>query len=482
VFRSPSAIISYVIKFRVPLLIVAMSGFFLLPALLNGFPFVYSDTGTYLQSGFYALITRDRPGAIIPWDRPIYYGLFSFLLSWRTSPWPIIVTQSAIISALIWITARSVFFVDQPSIVLLIGILLAVGSSLPWFVGQIMPDIFTSALFLAILIICFGWNRLEPIERWFALFLVSATVAFHHANPLIALSTLPAIAIIFLLGWRPERNARQQFGALTVSFILGVGALVTNNAVKNQGYIGPSGGSIFLLAKLLDDGPALWILDKQCPEKSSLLCAQLSRLQLYRDNFPTGSLGNYFLWQGPFNDLGFFPLGGARSVEIKQEVRQVVTAALLTYPYEQISAAAHNVLQQFFRIAIGDGIDPYDEIDSTSNAIRQDYGILVYRSYRASSQMLGNLDFTLPNLLQLILLVGSVCTLIGVILWYRRFDRLVFYVVAFTIVFLVGNAAVTGMLAIVSDRYQSRVVWLVPFIAALSIVDVKKGRAGRLVS
>lgn len=478
-FRIPGALDSYVIKLRIPLLIVAMSGLFLVPAVLNGFPFVTSDTQTYLLSGMWRHI---------PWDRPIYYGLFSFLLNWRTSPWPVIVIQSAIISALIWITAKSVFCAGRPNVVLLIGILLSIGSSLPWFVGKIMPDIFTSALFLAVLIICFGWNRLEPIERWFTLLLIPASIAFHNANLLIALSTLPTIAIVFLLGWRPERNARRQFGALTASFILGAGALVTNNAIYNRGPIGPPGGSIFLLAKLLDDGPALWILEKQCPERFYLLCTQLSRLQAYRDNFLTQptilgheysflwnsrwhgyNLTDYFLWNGPASDLG------VDNVEVQQEAHQIVTAALLTYPYEQFRASAHNALRQFFRIAIGYEIVPYDEDDPPSFAIRRAYGELVYRSYRASSQMLGSLDFTLPNLLQLTLLAGSVCSLIGVALWYRRFDRLILYVVAFTIVFLIGNAVVTGMLSDLSDRYQSWVVWLVPFIAALSIVHVKRG-------
>ena len=52
-FRIPGALDSYVIKLRIPLLIMAMSGLFLVPAVLNGFPFVTSDTQTYLLSGMW---------------------------------------------------------------------------------------------------------------------------------------------------------------------------------------------------------------------------------------------------------------------------------------------------------------------------------------------------------------------------------------------------------------------------------------------
>jgi len=240
------------------------------------------------------------------------------------------------------------------------------------------------------------------------------------------------------------------------SFLLGIGALITNNAFKNRGPIGSPSPSNFLLAKLLDDGPALWILEKQCPERPYLLCTQLSRLQTYRDSFSTDdhTLVNYFLWGGPLADLG------ALRASVEQEARQIVSAALLTYPYQQFRTSAHNAVKQFFRIGIGNGLDAYSEDEQPSITIREVYGELIYRSYRASSQILGNLDFTLPNLLQLTLLFGSGCSLIGIILWYRRFDRLILYVLIFTAIFIIGNAMVTGMLSAVSGRYQSRVIWL----------------------
>ncbi|MFK8101257.1 MAG: hypothetical protein AB8G15_01985, partial [Saprospiraceae bacterium] len=47
-------------------------------AFYNGYPLVYSDTGTYIQSGF---------ELFVPVDRPLTYGLFLRYTSLGISPW-----------------------------------------------------------------------------------------------------------------------------------------------------------------------------------------------------------------------------------------------------------------------------------------------------------------------------------------------------------------------------------------------------------
>jgi len=36
---------------------------------------------------------------------------------------------------------------------------------------------------------------------------------------------------------------------------------------------------------------------------------------------------------------------------------------------------------------------------------------------------------------------------------------------------LIANAAVTGVLSNISDRYQSRVIWLVPLLAGVMVLE-----------
>ena len=61
--------------------------------LYNGYPLVYSDTGTYIYSGY------DK---FIPFDRPITYGLFLKFFSFDCSTWFVIIFQNLITSFVIY--------------------------------------------------------------------------------------------------------------------------------------------------------------------------------------------------------------------------------------------------------------------------------------------------------------------------------------------------------------------------------------------
>jgi hypothetical protein len=111
----------------------------LIPAIINGYPFIFPDTGTYLLSAMRCQI---------PYDRPVFYSIFAALLHWHFSPWPIVIAQSALVAILIRLVSKAVFSISSPWVTPIAAIALVVGSSLPWFSGQIVPDIFTSVLTL----------------------------------------------------------------------------------------------------------------------------------------------------------------------------------------------------------------------------------------------------------------------------------------------------------------------------------------------
>ena len=65
-------------------------------ALLNGLPLILADTATYLVSG---------TTFTVPWDRPIFYGLFMRPLLFAHL-WPVVVAQSTIAIAMLWLAVR----------------------------------------------------------------------------------------------------------------------------------------------------------------------------------------------------------------------------------------------------------------------------------------------------------------------------------------------------------------------------------------
>jgi hypothetical protein len=64
----------------------------LVPALLNKFPIVYFDTGTYLAAAIHLYV---------PVDRPFYYSAFLYALHLQHTLWPIVFAQAALTVAVL---------------------------------------------------------------------------------------------------------------------------------------------------------------------------------------------------------------------------------------------------------------------------------------------------------------------------------------------------------------------------------------------
>ena len=62
----------------------------------------------------------------------------------------------------------------------------------------------------------------------------------------------------------------------------------------------------------------------------------------------------------------------------------------------------------------------------------------------------------------------ALIVIFGILLWRRWTPRLAGLALVI-IPAVLANAFVTGVLSTVEDRYQSRVVWLIPFLAAALI-------------
>jgi hypothetical protein len=459
--------------------ILAMAVLFLLPALDNGFPFVYPDTGIYLGG---AGLTH------IPQDRSIYYVWFTrifdlpilvhsslsqtHLKGW--SPWPSVVVQSLITAWMIWRFASALFGLTAASRLLLLALLLALGTSLPWFVGQIMPDIFTPLMILALALLWLTHDTLPRISQIMLMLLVSAAVACHQANLLVALWMLPAFGLCALLGWRPSKAPIHGILESGIALALGAAALLTANLVDGR-FALSNGGSVFLLARLLDDGTAISYLEKACPQRRFAICAQLDELSSFRRTMVTepgcgsmrASLAVEFLFGGALDRLG-----GFRAEQ--SEASAIVAGTLSAYPLAQSRAAIDNGWRQLFRFRAGEGLCAYSETEFWSTTIHNIFGPVVYDHYLNSKQIRDALfdRFELLNYIHATVLVASSLILIGflVVGWLRKQPR-AFFAAIFVIVLVVGNAFTLGVLSGVGDRYQSRVIWLVPLLAGCFVLE-----------
>ena len=179
---------SYIFHWLIGALVLSIIGFY------NGYPLVYSDTGTYIYSGF---------NFFIPNDRPIFYGLFVRVISMKWSLWFVIITQNLMSSVIILellrkvVLDKKIFSYSYISVLFLITVTTGFG----WYTNQIMPDFATPLLIiLTYLIIKFD----EPINFKFisfAVLLIFFTLI--HFSHLLIISFL---SVFFLFKLFKERH------------------------------------------------------------------------------------------------------------------------------------------------------------------------------------------------------------------------------------------------------------------------------------
>ncbi|AGK56888.1 hypothetical protein HYPDE_26028 [Hyphomicrobium denitrificans 1NES1] len=429
----------------------------LIPAIENGFPFVFSDTGVYLR----AAVER-----FIPWERSVFYSIFGIIFHLQVSPWPVIAAQALIVAVLIRIFAIKILSVRSEAALIITAMLLSFASSLPWFAGELMPDIFTGALFMASLIIGFAWDRLANWERAFAFAVVSGSVAFHYGNVLIALGALLVFAVLWVVGWQPIGRVGARIRALAAAISLGTLVVVSTNSLMLGTVAVSPASSIFMLAKLLRDGPAFAILEQNCPASGWALCTELGDLENYRDRekreTSLPSIADYFLWGGPLERLGWWKT-------FEPEAALVVRKALLVSPLSLLKESAKDFFRQLMRFSIGDALLPYGDGGEPVDSIRAVFGKEAVSEYLASSQARQELPLKAINILQTSLVLGSLCFLACGCIYTRQRDSTVLHLTLALCGFVLVNAAVTATFSSVHDRYQSRVIWLIPMLASLVV-------------
>ncbi len=407
------------------------------PALYNGYPLMFSDTGPLLEMGL-------EPS--IGWDKPWIYGPF-LALSWRTTLWLPLAAQGVLVSWVLWLTQAAL---GGPRVRLHLALcaVLAIGSAAPWFTSLLMPDVFTPVAVLCLFILAFGGERLSRVELAGVMTLGSVAIAAHLAHLILAAG---CIAVLTLLRWRPGwRFSWRPLGRPAVPLAAAFAMLLLTNAVGNRTLGISPYGSVFALARLVGDGPGLAYLDRACPDPKLRLCAWQGRLSADSDEF---------LWhpQGPLWADGFGP------TRFAPEAARLVPAIIAAYPHDTLRAAAANTLRQLLRVQVGDTLVP-DHLDiAVLPRLRPYLPPAEIARYQAALQPRGLFrDAAAPFLaVHAALLAAGAAGSVAVMLRCWRTRRALAGLAAVVLTALLANAFATGALSGPHDRYQARLAWLV---------------------
>ncbi|HCS20666.1 MAG TPA: hypothetical protein DIW47_08935 [Bacteroidetes bacterium] len=425
-------------------------GLLLSPVWEYGFPLLYSDSGTYMAAAYDGIIPIDRPMAY-PW----FLRLSQFLFSMRFAP----IAQGLLILYVAYVFVHIWLFPELKKWVsgLVIG-LLALLTGLPHLVSQLMPDVFTGLLFFVV----FLWTRkceLPLIHQIITAILILFLVASHTTHLLIFLLFYPAVVLaygIFL------KQGKPLYGAWIIAPALLIVPMI--NQWTDGRFFYSDSSRIFFAASLQTAGVMEPWLDKHCgdPEAPVFLCRNKEELR--------GKEGNYILWDSHIlTDSACEQLGGwGYCWKLRNDELKPFMAAWWKDPESRqlwFQHALRATRAQILDFEIGfiksqkEGSAPYSVLESRYPRMLE--------KYKASAQYFRDLHFDGKTKAQNRTVIISSILLIVLVLygwmssqWKKEWTLIILGLA----LFLVFNAFFCGVFSNALNRYQARVIWLIPFM------------------
>lgn len=413
-------------------------------AMWNGYPLVYSDTSSYLGSGF----TLDT---LV--DRPITYGLFLRITSLNgLTLWTSILAQCAL---LWWCLSLTLEWAGVTGLMsrAIIVLALCTLTGLPFVSGQLMADAFTPMLVLSLLLLIAG----EPphSQRWWLHGIFALAFATHLSHAPLALLLIPvAIGISKAAG--TGRHAWRR-AALLVP-LMAVALIPMGSSLAKSKHV-------FFMAHMAEEGILQRYLGKHCPDEDLVICGAAT--------IPASA--DAFLW-GTDSPLNHFPSWSAAEPEFEAIIAGSLRdpELLLLHGKAWLSAGS----RQLLRFAPADGMGPF----ATGTLLHQRIEAYIpfdAAAFARSRQSAGQL--TPPHLDPLSRIQAGIMALSAMLLLahaiargtWRSKGRLVALVLISAYVL---NAFLNAGLVMVADRFAAKLAWTIPLAALLVALGHLRGR------
>lgn len=431
--------------------VLAIAGMLLVliaPALWNGFPLIFPDTGGYLE----------RPIDGTPaMGRSAFYGLLLYV-GVPLAFWPVVLAQAALIVWIVVLTLRAVSLGGRPWLAFATVLALALSTSLAWFSAQLMPDVLFPAAVLALYLLAFRLDTLALWERLGLSAVIAAAMASHMAATGLCIALIGALWLTARVTSLPLPRLRFTATAAGAGIAL---SLVSNLALTGSFAFTP-GGASFLFGRLVEDGIVARYLAERCPDPDLRICTYAREVPSNADDW---------LW-GP--DTPFYKLGGVDG--FGAEAQHIVLDSLLRYPLEHLAAAVEATARQFVSFATEvSSIDNHPALGTIERNTPQWLPAVM-----AARQQNGPLDTFPLNIVHVPVGALGIIGIAATLAFRRRFALATDAgaLCATVLLALVINAAICGVFSHPVDRYQSRLVLLAPFALGLAITARLLRRTG----
>ena len=445
-------------KFEFPLLntILFLSSVLVLlvPALQNGFPLFYSDSATYIVSGF------DRQ---VPISRPILYCLIVRHVSLSYSLWFVLVFQAAIMVGLMWLTLKN--FINSRWTGFYSYVLcafLGFFTGLSNYLSQIMPDVFTGFMIWAFTLLFLVRPKITR-RLLIVVIVISATV---HFSNLLIITGLSALAMIVVLLLRKYfEDIKTQLIQLSLISILPWLLIPSINYLFDGEFYLNKSSNTFFTGRLIETGILKDFFETETESKKYSLYAEKNRLPekawqfLWNDDSP--------LYDGNCSqDGGWSNCWKVRSDEYGKMIKDVLTTPRL--------------LGKFIRISMvdwGKQLLDFNTGHLTPQGKGSAFDEIVPRYfddselYRRSNQYHETLVFDRESKIQQWTIGISLLALILMLVFlihigYENMKK-IWILLTVIVIGLLVNAFFCSVFSGVLNRYQGRVIWLIPMVMGI---------------
>ena len=465
-----------------------------LPAILNGAPFLYFDSATYIAQGQAAVLTMpfgldfgidvlpsgrevaavaatDQTPPLIVGGRSIYYGVLAYLTYGATQAWGLVLIQGLAVGFPLVILVRR--FAGRRLALWSMGSAAALAFLTPAgvFVGMIMPDIWAGAMVLAVACLAIGGDadaRPPPLWEVLALSGICLTAVLFHLSHLALLLALIASGLLAWPLWRgigPQVRARLLL-PLGASIAVGILGPIVFATVVERTYGSPPISRPHLTAHLVDMGPGTAYAREACLRDDAppmAICELVDRLPMTWIEF---------LFDPDPRSGAFEPASDAMKRALAEDDLRFVAGTFLHDPVGVSLGLLTDGIAQLGTFSVL-GV-PITHGDATS--IAESVPPALAEATR------GSVLYRHPDLLRLpstpILAALGLATLFA--FFAERHLRAaasvsgrpspIAVVTGICLAGIVLNAFVCGMLASPYPRFQARIVWLLPIAALLAVL------------
>jgi hypothetical protein len=472
---------------RKPALVCLLLAVCIWPALYNGQPVFFSDTPAYIRvadAGVAKILGRQSVWSAPPLSatagqptgpkhaksmsnlaeksviagRSVYYGALLYLGDVFSRLWFNILLQAgAIVLAVSLTLFNAIGFGWLALTVILAG--LALATPMAFYASFLMPDIFAGLTILGVgnLLVYGAAISIWQLVIWTGL--LGAALSFHASHLLLALAVLAIFVVVAVVSRAgvPWRGAT----AVVVAAVLAVaGEAAFTLAVAKILGAAPVRPPV-LMARMIADGPGARYLKAECPGAGFAMCR-------FADRPPVVAAGiaadiHCTAYRPEDEALGEIfaaaDLDARRALAAQQYAFAV--AVFAHDPLAEITAIVHDVATQLGCFGLAE-FDYRDGHTFFEDRVPQPYLAAMQRS-RAWN---GVIPVRLFTTLVLVVAIASTIYVAGALISPRH-DRKLARFVEVLLLGVVLNAVICGAISGPYDRYQARVIWLVPFAAML---------------